>query len=103
MNFCPRTTIKGQALAEFTYADTTEVFGTVDNTEAAKVARALEEKNFTLAKEDGELWTLYVDSASNDTGSEVGIRLISPEGHKIHCALCGNHAGGQSLVFKALR
>ena len=28
-----------------------------------------------------------MDDASNDTGSEVGIMLISLEGHKIHCAL----------------
>ena len=54
----PRTTINGQALAdfiaEFTYADTTEVARIADNVEAAKVAEALREKNSTLAKEDAE-------------------------------------------------
>ena len=29
-----------------------------------------------------------MDSASNDTGSRAGMMLISPEGHKIHCAIC---------------
>ena len=45
------------------------------------------EKNSALAKEDAKQWNLYMDSASNDTGSGAGIMLISPEGHKIHCAL----------------
>ena len=85
-------TIKGQALvdfiAEFTYADTTEITGTVDIAEAAKVVEAQGEKNSTLMKEDAKQWTLYVDSAFNDTGSGPDIMLISPKGHKIHCALC---------------
>ena len=87
MNFCPYTVIKGQALAEFTYADTTQVTGTVDNAEAAKVAEAQREKNSTLMKRDFEQWTLYVDYASNDNSSEADIMLISPKGQKIHCAL----------------
>ena len=28
-----------------------------------------------------------MDGASNDTGSEASMMLISPEGHKIHCAI----------------
>ena len=28
-----------------------------------------------------------MDNASNDTGSRAGMMLISPEGHKIHCAI----------------
>ena len=51
-------TIKGQALvdfiAEFTYADTTEITGTVDIAEAAKVVEAQREKNSTLMKEDAK-------------------------------------------------
>ena len=58
MNFHPRTIIKGQALAyfiaEFTYADTTEVIGTADTIEAMKVVEAQGEKNSTLVKEDAE-------------------------------------------------
>ena len=58
VNFCPRMTIKGQALvdfmAEFTYIDTAEVVGMTDNAEAAKMAQALREKNSTLTKEDAK-------------------------------------------------
>ena len=91
MNFHPRTTIKGQALpnfiAEFTYTDTTEVARTTDIAEATKVMEAQGEKNSTLAK--GTLNNgPYMDDASNDTGSGADIMLISPEGHKIHYALC---------------
>ena len=83
VNFCPETTIKGQALAnfivEFTYADTAEVIEMADIAETAKVVEAQEEKNSILMKEDTEQWSLYVDNASIDTGSEAGIMLISPE------------------------
>ena len=88
----PPTIIKGQALAnfitEFTYTNPTEVAGTTDNVKTVKVVEAQRKKDSTLAKEDTEQWTFYVDDASNDTGSRVGIMLISPKGHKIHCALC---------------
>ena len=50
------------------------------------MAEALREKTSTLAKENAEQWTLYMDTASNDTGSRANIMLISP-GHKIHYAL----------------
>ena len=83
--------IKRQALAnfiaKFTYADIAKVARTTDNAKAAKVVKALREKNSTPAKEDIEQWTLYVDDASNDTGSGADIMLISPKGHKIHYAL----------------
>ena len=61
--------IKGQALAKFTYADAAKVARTMDNAEALKVAEAQREKNSALMKEDAKQWTLYVNSASNDTGS----------------------------------
>ena len=54
-----------------------------DNVEAVKVAKAQRKKNSTLAKEDAEQWTLYVDDASNDTRSRADIMLISPKGYKI--------------------
>ena len=83
--------MKGQALVDFivelTYADASEVAGTVDNAEEAKVAKAQEEKNSTFTKWDAVQWTLYMDAASNDTESGVGMMLINPKGHKIHCAL----------------
>ena len=77
-----------QALAEFTYADTIKVPGKMNNVEAAKVAEAQREKNSILTKRDAKQWALYIDDAFNNTESKAGIMLISPEGHKIHCALC---------------
>ena len=32
-------------------------------------------------------WELYVDGSSNDGGSGAGLILVSPEGHRMHCAL----------------
>ena len=92
VNFCPRTAIKKQALAdfiaEFTYVDAAKVAGIVDNAEVVKVAKAQGEKNFAPAKGDVVSWALYVDDTSNDTIFGAGIMLISPKRHKIHCALC---------------
>ena len=46
------------------------------------------EREDSVPTEGGiEQWTLYVDGASNDIGFEVGMILISLEGHKIHCAI----------------
>ena len=39
-----------------------------------------------------------MDSASNDTGSRAGMMLISPNGHKIHCAI---YFGFKALNNKA--
>ena len=58
VNFCPRMTIKGQALVEFTYTDIVEVAGTTDIAEAVKVVKAQGEKNSALVKKDVEQWTL---------------------------------------------
>ena len=52
-----------------------------------KVAGVREKENSVPTEEDTEQWTLYVDGASNDTGSKASMMLISPEGHKIHYAI----------------
>ena len=79
---------KGQAvddfIAEVTYSNTAEVTRTTNSTEAVKATGIREKRNSVPIEGDIEQWTLYVDGASNDTGSEVGMMLISPEGHKIH-------------------
>ena len=97
VKFRPWMVIKWQALAdfiaEFTYSNVTEVTGTTNSAEAAKVAGERDRKDSVPTKRDVEQWTLYVDSASNDNGFRVGMMLISPEGHKIHCAI--------RFVFKA--
>ena len=91
MNFHPKTVIKGQALvdfiAEFTYSNTTEVTGTANSTEVAKVVRVREKENSVPIERDAEQWTLYVDDAFNDTRFEASMMLINPEGHKIYCAI----------------
>ena len=91
MNFHLWTVIKGQALAdfiaEFTYFDAAKVTGMTNNVEAVKATRVRERENFVPIEGDAEQWTLYVDNISNDTGSEVGMMLMSPDGHTIHCAI----------------
>ena len=32
-------------------------------------------------------WGLYVDGSSNDGGSGVGLIVVNPKGHRMHCAL----------------
>ena len=91
MNFHLRIAIKGQALAdfiaEFTYFDAAKVTGMTNSVEAVKAAGVRERENSVPIEGDVEQWTLYVDNISNDTGSEVGMILMSPDGHKIHCAI----------------
>ena len=44
-----------------------------------------------------------MDNASNDTRSGVDIMLISPEEHRIHCALCfGFRASNNEAKYEAL-
>ena len=67
------------------------------------MAEAQVEKNSALMKIDIEQWTLYVDGASNDIGFGAGIMLISPKGHKIHCALgFGFKASNNEAEYEAL-
>ena len=91
MNFRPRTTIKGQDFAdfivEFTYSNAAEVTGMTDSAKAAKAAEVKGREDSVPTEEDAEQWTLYIDGASNDTGSGACMMLISPKGHKIHCAI----------------
>ena len=108
VNFCPRMAIKGQALVnfivEFTYSNTVEVTGTTNNTKAAKAVGVREKKTYVPTEGDAEQWTLYMDSASNDMGSEARIMLISPERHKIHCIICfGFKTSNNEAEYEALR
>ena len=56
--FLPRTTIKGQALAdfivEFSHYNAAEVTRTTNRAEAAKVAGVREEENFVPTKRDAK-------------------------------------------------
>ena len=54
-------------------------------------------------KKAAEQWTLYIDGASNDIEYGANIMLISPEGHKIHCALrFGFKASNNEAKYEAL-
>ena len=107
VNFCPRTTIKGQALSnfivKFTYCNITEVTGMANNTEIMKATEVREKENSVPIERNAEKWTLYVDSAYNDIGSKAGMMLISPEGHKIHCSIrFGFNASNNEAEYEAL-
>ena len=56
VNFHSRTAIKGQALADFiakfTYSNATEVTGTANSTEAAKVAGVREREDYAPTKKE---------------------------------------------------
>ena len=86
MNSDKRTSFS-RVIAEFTHSNTAKVTGTANNTEAAKVTGVREKKNSAPIEGEAKQWTLYVDDASNDTRSRAIMMLISPEGHKIHCAI----------------
>ena len=111
MNYRPRTVIKGQVfvdfITEFTYSDITELVGTTGSVEAEKGVETEKARASATESKDNndsiEQWTFYVDGASNENGSGVGMMLISPEGHKIHCALCfGFQASDNEAEYKAL-
>ena len=104
-------TFKGQALVdfivEFTYAKTTEVVRTTNVIEATKLVEI--ERNETLVEMseegdfEGKQWTLFVDRASNETGSRAGIILVSPEKHKIHCVIgFGFQMSNNEVEYEAL-
>ena len=111
MSYRPCTTIKEYALVdfiiEFTYSDIVEVTGTIDNAEATKEVETKKSKMTATKYEDSdhnaEQWTLYIDDASNENGSRVGMTLISPKGHKIHCMLrFGFQASNNDAEYEAL-
>ena len=64
---------------------------------------ASDKEGSTLMQEETPQWTLYVDGASNENGSGASMMLISPERHKIHCALCFKfHASNKKVEYEAL-
>ena len=111
MNYRPQIVIKGQALAdfilEFTYFNTTKIVGTTSNTEAVKEIE-MEKGKASVIKQgnsdlDIEKWIFYVDGASNENRSGVGIMLIIPEGYKIHYIGVEVGNGIMSWQFEGVR
>ena len=68
ITYHPRTTIKGQALADFIVECT-----------------GVEELPDENAPRD--VWKLYVDGSATDNTSGAGIILVMPTGHKFHSTL----------------
>ena len=74
IKFVPWLAIKGQALADFIVEFTTP-----------EDKRPKEEPVVPMTKIPK--WGLYVDGSSNEGGSGGGRILVSPKGHRMHCAL----------------
>ena len=74
-----------------------------NSTEAVKAIGVREKENSVPTEGDAEQWTLYVDDASNDTGSGSDMMLIYTEGHKIYCAIrFGFKASNNEAEYEAL-
>ncbi|XP_074362906.1 uncharacterized protein LOC141703225 [Apium graveolens] len=85
LEYCPRTAIKGQALADFVLEFDEEI-----DDKAIVLAEPTSQESHQDEKKQ-ELphpwWTLHVDGAVNNSGSGAGIILITPEGHRLMSAI----------------
>ena len=82
LDYKPRTTIKGQALADFLLE-----FEAIDG----------------LLVEDDSWWNLHVDGAVNSDGAGVGIVLVSPGGCRLLSAIyLGFPATNNDAEYEAL-
>ncbi|XP_074301444.1 uncharacterized protein LOC141632832 [Silene latifolia] len=92
LQFEPRTAIKSQALADFV-----SDFCPATRREAGEGMLAI------TGNQDGEIWTLYIDGASNARGAGVGLVLRSPKGDMIVQAIrCKFKATNNEAEYEAL-
>ncbi|XP_074289236.1 uncharacterized protein LOC141614391 [Silene latifolia] len=92
LQFEPRTAIKSQALADFV-----SDFCPATRREAEEGMLAI------IRNQDGEIWTLYIDGASNARGAGVGLVLRSPKGDMIVQAIrCEFKATNNKAEYEAL-
>jgi ribonuclease HI len=94
VRYKPRTSIKGQVLADFIaeFAPENSELPTIE--EHPKDVERIQEKNG---------WTLYVDGAANSRGSGLRIVLISPEGELLEQAVrLGFGASNNEAEYEAL-
>ncbi|XP_074383678.1 uncharacterized protein LOC141725146 [Apium graveolens] len=81
LEYCPRTAIKGQALADFILEFDSEVDDkTIVLAEHSSQGNSHDGKREELPH---PWWILYVDGAVNNNGSGAGIVLVTPEGHRL--------------------
>ena len=74
IKYMPQTSVKGQVLADLVaeFAEpSVEVVAEEENMDGKSVG--------TISSQGAPRWKVYVDGASNQRGSEVGLVLISPE------------------------
>ncbi|XP_074299868.1 uncharacterized protein LOC141631042 [Silene latifolia] len=92
LEFEPRTAIKSQALADF-----------VSDFCPATRGEAEEGMLTIMGSQDREIWTLYIDGASNARGTGVGLVLRSPKGDMIVQAVrCEFKATNNEAEYEAL-
>ncbi|XP_074318870.1 uncharacterized protein LOC141655703 [Silene latifolia] len=92
LQFEPRTAIKSQALADF-----------VSDFCPATRGEAEEGMLTMMGSQDGEVWTLYIDGASNARGAGVGLVLRSPKGDMIVQAIrCEFKATNNEAEYEAI-
>ncbi|XP_074336871.1 uncharacterized protein LOC141674045 [Apium graveolens] len=85
LEYCPRTAIKGQALADFIIKFDAEVNGkAIVLAEPSSQGSSQDEKRQELPH---PWWILHIDGAVNNNGSGAGIVLITPEGHRLMSAI----------------
>ena len=70
IRYKPRTTIKGQVLADFIMEFT-----------------SIEHTKTTQLTSDLPIWRLFIDGAANAQGSDAGLILTSPDGIDVEYAL----------------
>ena len=94
VRYKPRTSIKGQVLADFIAEFAPENSELPITGEHPKSNEWVQEKSG---------WTLYVDGAANSRGSGLGIVLISPEGEMLEQAVrLGFGASNNEAEYEAL-
>ncbi|XP_074300246.1 uncharacterized protein LOC141631481 [Silene latifolia] len=92
LQFEPRTTIKSQALADF-----------VSDFCPATRGEAEEGMLTIMGSQDSEIWTIYIDGASNARGTSVGLVLRSPNGDLIVQAIrCQFKETNKEAEYEAL-
>ncbi|XP_074337271.1 uncharacterized protein LOC141674466 [Apium graveolens] len=101
LEYCPRTAIKGQALADFILEFDSEVDG-----KAIVLAEPSSQGNPPIDERE-ELphpwWILHVDGAVNNNGAGAGIVLVTPEGHHLMSTIHFKfHVTNNDVEYEAL-
>ncbi|XP_074374111.1 uncharacterized protein LOC141714493 [Apium graveolens] len=85
LEYCPRTAIKGQALADFVLEFDEEV----DDKAIVLAGPTSQESHQDEKKQElpHPWWILHVDRAVNNNGPDAGIVFFTPEGHRLMSAI----------------